>query len=418
MKSNKKLNIAFLMTMGILFILSSMLTYERCINSDYNTWQSEYSDNINVDNDNLQLSKMSGRIHIDNNWTEAREAGICTGNGTYSEPYVIKDWVITTFPESGILIENSNASLVIENCSIGHAADPNAGIELVNVNNSQIINNDCSHNYYGILLQDCNNITISGNIASDDESFGYVLNIGIKLRNSNDNIITGNTANYSGAGGISLYNCDNNVISGNIANNGEDGFGILLSSCKNNIVSGNTANNVGTPPWIDELLTNDGIGLMGSENNIITGNLINDNGRAGISLINSNGNTISGNIANNNGYGIWLRWDNSYNVVSENIIGGNRYRGVYLTDQSNYNIISGNLLSENGICIEEYDCFGNIYWNYGLCIYIGAPYFEILIYVGIGAAIIIVVVALEIKRRRTRKFGSGIQRLRNYYLRN
>lgn len=402
MKVNKKLNRVNFITLSILFILL-ILYYDLNINPVYPTSRSKYYNIINLDNDNLLFSKVSGRIHINNNWTEAVNAGLCTGNGTYFDPYVIKDWVITTFPESGILIENLNAYLIIENCTIGHAADPNAGIELVNVNNTQIINNDCSRNYYGILLRDCNNITISGNIASDDASFGYVLYIGIKLINSNHNTVIGNTANYSGEGGIHLYKCDNNVISRNTANNSEGGIAILLSNCDNNIISENTANNVGTPPWIDELLTNDGIGIINSENNIIIGNILNDNGRAGISLVSSAGNTISGNILKNNGYGIWLRWSNSHNVISDNTIRGNKYRGVYLTDDSNYNIISGNTLSGNGICIEEYGCTGNIYWNNGLCIYIGAPYFEILIYSVIAAIIFVAVVLAEIQRRKTHK---------------
>ncbi len=403
MKSNKRLNIAILMTMGILFILSSILYYNLSINLEYSNDRSEYSDNISLDKDNLQLSKVSGIIHIDNNWSAAKAAGICTGNGTYSDPYIIEDLVITTFPESGILIENSNAYLIIENCSIGHAAQPNAGIEMVNVNNSQIINNDCTTNYHGIYLRNCNNNTISGNIASDTASFGYTLAIGILLDNCHNNIISDNTANYSGYSGIQLYSCDNNVVSGNTANKGEGGIAILLSNCKNNIVSGNTANNVGTPPWDVGLFTNDGIGIISSENNIITGNIINGNGRAGISLVDSHENTISRNTANSNQYGIWLRWDNSYNVVSENVISGNSHHGIFLTDQSNHNSITGNGLSGNGICIEEVNCFGNLYWNNVVCTYIGAPYFEILIYGCIIVGIIIVVVFLEIKRRKSFK---------------
>ncbi|MFX1601425.1 MAG: nitrous oxide reductase family maturation protein NosD, partial [Promethearchaeota archaeon] len=399
----KELNILIFLTLVTLFILSSMFYYDLSINSVYSTECSEYNDNINLDYDILQLSKVSGRIHINNNWSEAIDAGICTGNGTYSEPYIIRDWVITTFPESGILIENSNAYLIIENCTIGHAADPNAGIELVNVNNSQIINNDCSLNYHGIYLRYCNNNTISGNIASDAESFGYTLSVGIYLKKSNNNIISGNTANYTGSAGISLYKCNHNVISGNTANICDSGIGISLAFCDNNIISGNTANDGGTPSWNGERRRADGIYLGGCENNIITGNNVNGNSEAGIILSSSNYNTISGNIANNNNYGIWFLRLNTYNDASENVIGGNVYRGVYLTEQSNHNVISGNALSGNGMCIEEYDCIGNIYWNNGLCIYIGAPYFEILIYTGGAALLILIVVLAEIQRRKTHR---------------
>ncbi|MHA2039268.1 MAG: right-handed parallel beta-helix repeat-containing protein [Promethearchaeota archaeon] len=405
MKTNRK--VIILVTFGILFVLSPIINTNLRYITDNSNKSSEYNDEINFDNENLKVSKISGKIHINNNWTEAWNAGICTGNGTFSDPYIIEDLVITTFPESGILIENSSVYLIIENCSIGHAAQPNAGIELANVNNSQIINNDCTLNYHGIYLRNCNNNTISGNTASDTEGSGYTLAIGILLENCSNNIISGNTANYSGDGGIQLRSCDNNVISGNTVNEGKDGFAILLSNCKNNTVSGNTANTVGTPPWNVELYTNDGIGIISSANNIITNNIINNNGRAGISLIDSHGNTISRNTANDNQYGIWLRWDNSYNDVAENVVSGNSHHGIFLTDQSNYNSITGNKLSGNAICVEEANCFGNLYWNNGLCIYIGAPYFEILINTSVIALIIVVVVYFEIKRRKTHRLESN-----------
>ncbi|MFX0142160.1 MAG: hypothetical protein ACFFDN_51455 [Candidatus Hodarchaeota archaeon] len=54
-----------------------------------------------------QFFAVSGKIHIDNNWTAAKSAGICTGNGTYSEPYVIDDFIIDGGGSgSCILIEN------------------------------------------------------------------------------------------------------------------------------------------------------------------------------------------------------------------------------------------------------------------------------------------------------------------------
>ncbi|MFW9894679.1 MAG: right-handed parallel beta-helix repeat-containing protein, partial [Candidatus Thorarchaeota archaeon] len=149
MRTNRK--VIILVTFGILFAIPPIISTNLGYIVGKSNESSESYDEFN--NENLKVSKISERIHINNNWTEAWNAGICTGNGTFSDPYIIEDLVITTFPESGILIENSSVFLIIENCTIGHAAQPNAGIELVNVNNSQIINNDCTQNYHGIYLR-------------------------------------------------------------------------------------------------------------------------------------------------------------------------------------------------------------------------------------------------------------------------
>jgi parallel beta-helix repeat protein len=371
------------------------------LTSRYITTQHKF----NFDFDKLENSVVSDRIHIDNNWTAAKAAGICTGNGTYTDPYVIKDLIITTCPESGILIENSNAYLIIKNCTIGHAFYPNAGIKLVNVDNSQIINNDCSQNYYGIYLESCNNNTISGNRVSDTKGLGYVLAEGIKLIYSNNNVIMNNIANYTGYGGISLYVCKNNIISGNIANDAEGGGGIGLSTCENNIISENTVNNNGiTKLEYYDIRSSDGISLYNCKNNIISYNNVNNNSRTGISLIDSDHNKISRNTVKNNYYGVRLEWSSSDNRISKNTIKNNDKYGVYLTKKSNNNIISGNKFSKNGVCIKESDCTGNIYWDNGLCIYIGSPFLEIIIYGSIVLIIIILVVVLEIRRRKTHDF--------------
>jgi hypothetical protein len=58
------------------------------------------------------------RIHINGNWTDVKTVGICSGGGTYSDPYVIEDLII----DGGalgyyILIENSDVHFIIRNCS-------------------------------------------------------------------------------------------------------------------------------------------------------------------------------------------------------------------------------------------------------------------------------------------------------------
>ena len=225
------------------------------------------------DNKIPRISRVSEKIHIDNNWTASKSAGICTGNSTYSEPYVIEDLVIdANNTGSCILIENSDVYFKIENCTLFNAIE--VGIRLIYVNNSQLIGNNCSSNLIGIQLYNSTTNTISGNIANDNS-------YGIQLYYSTVNIISENIANDNYYG-IHIENSDNNTISRNIANNNE--YGISLGYSNDNNVSGNTANNNGY-----------GIFLFESAYNTISGNTANNNG-GGISLWNSDCNTISGNI--------------------------------------------------------------------------------------------------------------------------
>ena len=77
------------------------------------------------------------------NWSVAKADGICTGNGTYSEPYIIEDLVIDAGGSgSCISIENSDVYFIIENCTLYNSGGYyTAGIKLSYVDNSQLINN-------------------------------------------------------------------------------------------------------------------------------------------------------------------------------------------------------------------------------------------------------------------------------------
>ena len=68
---------------------------------------------------NPKISQLSKRIHIDNNWSEAKIAGICTGLGTYGDPYIIQDLFINgNGTGNGITITSKNDYFRIENCTI------------------------------------------------------------------------------------------------------------------------------------------------------------------------------------------------------------------------------------------------------------------------------------------------------------
>ncbi|MFX1314279.1 MAG: nitrous oxide reductase family maturation protein NosD [Promethearchaeota archaeon] len=270
----KKGNIILLLLLLCIVFAFSPITFNN--NRKLNVG---YSDDIEFDYENVRLSEVSGRIHIDNNWTDAWDAGICTGNGTYSDPYVIEDYVIDGRGSGiGIWVENSNVSFIIRNCTVYNSG---VGIQLSNVINSQLINNNCSlTNSYG----------------------------GIRLSFSNYNNLSGNTANNNDEYGIYLYYCDSNTASGNTANSND--VGIIIQGSDNSIVSGNTANNN----------TEEGISLLYSDNNMLSGNTVNYN-FIGIYLYSSYYNIISGNTLLGNYYCIFEE-NCEGNIFENNDCGG------------------------------------------------------------------------------------------------
>ncbi|MFX0049281.1 MAG: hypothetical protein ACFE8G_14150, partial [Candidatus Hermodarchaeota archaeon] len=122
MKSNANLKIIILITFGILFALLPKIN--ATLDNNANEESSEYIDDIVFDDKNLKISAVFGRIYINDNnpsynWSAAKGAGICTGNGSYSNPYIIEDLVIDGGGSgSCILIENSDVNFKIENCTI------------------------------------------------------------------------------------------------------------------------------------------------------------------------------------------------------------------------------------------------------------------------------------------------------------
>ena len=175
-KSNTKINhfrIQILITLGVLFAINQSFIMGNSNNS------LDYSDDSNLDNKNPKISEVSGKIHIINNsgWVVFKNAGNCTGNGTYSEPYVIEDLVIDGEGSgSCIWIENSDVYFKIENCKFYNSGGSmTSGIRLDNTNNGFLIDNDCSSNNGGIRLINSDNNTISGNTVINNEGIGLYL---------------------------------------------------------------------------------------------------------------------------------------------------------------------------------------------------------------------------------------------------
>jgi len=232
MNSKAKSKIKILIILGILFALLPMITVNLSFITGNSNKSSEHSDKIN-----LKISAVSEKIHIDNNWTAAKSVGICTGSGTYSDPYIIEDLEIDGGGTgSCISIVDSDVYFKIQNCTLFNSGAnmPNSGITLINVNNSQLINNNCSSNWSGIFLYSSDNNTVVGNTANNNH-------LGIFLySDSGNNYISGNNASYN-MNGIDLSYSNSNTITGNTANNNERGLDIYNSYY--NTITGNTVNN-------------------------------------------------------------------------------------------------------------------------------------------------------------------------------
>ena len=368
MKSSAKSKIMILIFLGILFALSPMITINLSFILGNNNKSSEYCDDCNLDNKNLKISAVSGRIHIDNNWTAAKIAGICTGEGTYSDPYVIEDLEIDGGGVGNcILIENSNVYFRIENCTLYNAGTGSssayAGIKLDHVNNGTLLNNNCStKNYYGISLYVSYNNTISGNTVNNN-FYGIFLHI------SDNNTLSGNTINNNIVG-ITLLNSDNSTLSGNLMS--FCGISLLYSSladaASHSIDITNLVNNKPVYYYVNELglssnnFTNAGqIILINCNNSIISGLNLSNSRPTGIYLGYSNNNTLSGNIASNNFYhGIYL-YNSNNNTLSGNTINNNMY-GIILFHSNNSNII---LNCFNNVCNAQDDGTNN-QWDNGI----------------------------------------------------
>ncbi len=180
----------------------------------------------------LRTAQISERIHINNNWSDAKDDGICTGSGTFSDPYVIENLIIDCGGSgSGIFIENSKTEFfIINNCTIY-----NAGIKLSKTSNGTLINNWCINNAgAGIFLDNSNNITVKSNNLNNNQGLGIYLN------KSHDNFILFNNISFS-RNGIVLYMSNYNQIVGNKASNGY--YGINIGGTFNNISMNFAENN-------------------------------------------------------------------------------------------------------------------------------------------------------------------------------
>lgn len=234
--------------------------------------KSNTCNDISFQKNNFKDLKVSNDIMISGNWSSLIAAGLCTGSGTYSDPYVIKDLILKgNGSGTGIQIgANKYDYFRIENCTISNF---NIGIRLFNSNNGTLYKNNCSQNAVGIYMDGL--LTPHPN----PEIFKYM---GCMNNTLLENVLNNNT----NTGVYLSYWGDSNKFIGNIANNNHIGMWIEGSAFHKNMILENTINN------------NDvGLRMYGppGNNSIISGNTLKQNKDYGI-ITNSFGFNLSYNI--------------------------------------------------------------------------------------------------------------------------
>jgi parallel beta-helix repeat protein len=342
----------FVFTLCVFLFFSSIIFNNIYKNIGNSERISLSDDNSTLDSNFLKSSTSHELIYINDNdpnfnWLKAKTMGICTGQGYFSDPYIIENLVLDG-GGNGVCIRISNSSVFfkIRNCTIINFG---MGISLGYTINGLIENNTLLLNLYTISLGECENNTISNNLIKNN------LFSGIRLLNCYNNNISGNTINSNDFQAIELIYSRNNKLVGNqVNNNNQGGIGLLYSD--NNIISGNSVINN----------TSSGIGLYESHNVSISGNIANYNSGSGIILMYSNYSLILGNTANNNrvggmGLGHIINTTISGNIVNYNPVGIRLW-------SSHYNTISGNTLIENNKCMVVTDSTENTIKDNGFCI--------------------------------------------------
>ena len=277
-----------------------------------------------------------------------------TGSGTPTEPYIIQNLTIDAGGSgSPISIENTNASLIIQNCTVFSSGNlaANAGINLRYCRNINLSIIYATNNNYGIKIQYCANIIVSDCKCTANRGPGIVLYDGNNSRILNSN------ASLNDDGGIILSSGYNYIVRENFATlNSFDGFSgssVRNSSIMNNTFSDNNRY---------------GILIEYYEDNTIGRNNVSSNYGTGIRLESNNyNNTISDNIAQENQEGIWLLTYNTHNKILNNNFSFNTNHGIWSYTLSDHdNIIQGNNITANwGSAVDvEYGGNNTIIGNY------------------------------------------------------
>jgi len=230
--------------------------------------------------------------------------------------------VVIGYNYQGILlaaVTNSHfENLVLENNDYG--------ISLFESDNNTVLNSTLDKNAQAISLRNSDNNTISNITATNNSTYGVIIEDSSTYNDVTNNTIGGGATSLIRVGSSSNYNTiDNNLLENSSSR------GIQLLYVNNNVVSNNTIDNVDR-----------GVYLSDSDNNTITNNTIENCSDKGIFLQSSDNNTITSNTIDNcSDKGIFLN-DSDGNTISNNTVGTCGTYGIYQMNSSQNNYLYPN----------------------------------------------------------------------------
>ena len=283
------------------------------------------------------------------NWVWAKKYQLCTGSGTYSDPFIIKNLMIDGGgTQNCIEIRDSDVYFIIQDCTVKNSGTGtyDAGIRLLNTNNGKIIGNDISDNSrVGIQFhENCFNNTIMGNHFTRNSFYA------IWLRYSDNNIINSNIIIDNFDNGIHLYYSDYNVVMSNEIKNNNNGIRIHASHYS--IVFDNTfySNSIG-------------ISIRYGHWSEIFSNNISHNSFGVLIDVTSRCRIHENLIEMSVNDGVWIRGAYLNSIFNNKIYSNKRY-GVYIQDSTCH---SNDLILNNFTAntINAYDNGIDIFWDNG-----------------------------------------------------
>jgi parallel beta-helix repeat protein len=263
------------------------------------------------------------------------------GNGTSVNPYRIENYTINQggAADNCIAIIGTTVHFIIQNCYVGNATGPNAGILLETVIHGRLVNNTCTQNQQGIWIVDSNGILVHNNTCVQNGN-------NVALWDSNGTVVTDNYC-PSGSYGLLIDGSNNSRIIHNNFAWSTFGVRMMNRSCRN-FLANNAFDGSNRQGVIIETFSN-GNTLF---NNTVHYTYSSD---ASIELVDCSHNVIANNSMVepvDSNLGIFAR-SITNNTIANNTV-ADRPRGIYLSQLSDRNVIENNIV---------YDC------QYGISLY-------------------------------------------------